>query len=87
MKLEHSLTPYTKTNSKWIKDLNGRLDNIELLEENIGRILFDVNHSGIFFDLSPRVMQIKAKISEQDLIMLKNFGTVKETINKMKRPP
>ena len=64
-----------------------RLDNIELLEENIGRILFDVNHSGIFFDLSPRVMQIKAKISEQDLIMLKNFGTVKETINKMKRPP
>ena len=61
MKLEHSLTPYTKRNSKWIRDLNVRLDTIKLLEENIGRTLFDINHSKIFFDSLPRVMEIKQK--------------------------
>ena len=59
MKLEHSLTPYTKINSKWIKDLNVRPDTINLLEENIGTTLFDINHSKILFDPSPRVMEIK----------------------------
>ena len=55
MKFEHSLTPYTKRNSKWIKDLNVRPDTIKLLDENISRTLFDINHSKIFFDPPPRV--------------------------------
>ena len=61
MKLEHSLTPYTKINSEWIKDLNVRLDTINLLEENIGRTLFDINHSKILFDPPPREIEIKTK--------------------------
>ena len=61
MKLEHSLTPYTNINSKWIRDLNIRLDTIKLLEENIGRTLFDINHSKIVFDPPSRVMEIKTK--------------------------
>ena len=64
MKLEYFLTPYTKINSKWIKDLNVRPEAIKLLEENIGRILFDVNHSKILYDPLPRVMEIKTKINK-----------------------
>ena len=68
-----------------MKDLNARPDTIKLLEENIGRTLFDINHSNIFLDPPPRVMKIK--INKRDLIKLKSFYTAKETINKMKRQP
>ena len=74
MKLEHFLTPYTKINSKWIKDLNVKPETIKLLEENIGKTLFDINHSRILYDPHPRVMEIKAKINKQDLIKLKSFA-------------
>ena len=86
MKLEHSLTPYTKINSKWIRDLNVRPDTIKLLEENIGT-LFDINHSKIFFDPAPRVMEIKTKINKWDLMKVKSFCTAKETTIKTKRQP
>ena len=87
MKLEHSLTPYTKINSKSIKNLNVRPDTIKLLEENIGRTLYQINHSKILFDPPPRVMEMKTKINNWDLMKLKSFCTTMETINKMKRQP
>ena len=71
MKLEHFLTPHTKINSKWIKDLNVRPDTIKLLEENIGKTLYDINHSKILFDPSPREMEIKTKINKWDLMKRK----------------
>ena len=84
MKLEHSLTAYSKINSKWVKDLNVRPDTIKLLDENIGRTLYDINHSKILFDPAPRV-EIKTKINKWDLMKLKSFCTAQETIHKTKR--
>ena len=87
MKLEPCLTPNTKINSKWIKDLSVRPDTIKILKENIGRTLFDINHSNILFDLPLRLKTIKTQMNQWDLIKLKSFCTAKETIKKMKRQP
>ena len=87
MKLEHFLTPYTKINLKWIKDLNIRPETIQLLEENIGKTLSDIHHSRILYDQPPRILKIKAKINKWDLIKIKSFCTTKENISKVKRQP
>ena len=79
MKLEQFLTPYTKINSKWIKDLKVRPEtiNIKLLEGNIGRTLFDINHSKILYGPPSRVMAINKKISKWNLIKIKAFCKTK----------
>ena len=87
MKLEHFLTPCTKINSKWIKDLNVRPETIKLLEENIGKTLSDISHSRILYDPPPRILGIKSKINKWDLIKIKSFCTAKKIINKGERQP
>ena len=78
MKLEHFLTPYAKINSKWIKDLNVRLDTIKVLEENLGRTLLDANHKNIFLDPLSRVMKTKTKISKWKRIKFKSLCKQRE---------
>ena len=70
MKLEHFLIPYTKINSKWIKDLNVRPETIKLLEENIGKTLSDIHHSRILYDPPTRILEIKANINKWDLVKI-----------------
>ena len=85
LKLELFLAPYTRINSKWIKDLNVRSETIKLLEENTSGILYDIKYTNIFGDLSQKTKEIKAKIKKLDVIKLKSVYTPKETINKMKK--
>ena len=87
MKLEHFLTPYTKINSKWIKDLKVRPETIKLFGENIGRTLDDINQSKIPYGPPYRVMEIKTKLNKWNLIKLKTCFKERETISKVKRQP
>ena len=85
MKLNHQLMPYTKINSRWIKDLNISRDTMKVLEENIGRKISDIPRSNIFTDMSPRARDIKEKINKWYLIKIKSFCMAKENSIKMKR--
>ena len=87
MKLDHQLTPYTKINSRWIKDLNITRDTIKVLEENIGGKISDFPCSNIFIDISPRARDVKKRRNKWDLIKIKSFCMAKENISKMKREP
>ena len=83
MKPEHTLTPFTKTDSKWLKDWKIRHSTIKLLEENIGKTFSDINHTNVFLGWSLKAK--KAKINKWNLIKLTSSGTAKETINKWKQ--
>ena len=84
MKLEHFLTPYTKINTKWIKDLNVRPETIKLLKENIGKTRSNINYGRILYVPPPRILEIKTKTDKWELIKIKSFCTTKETISKVK---
>ena len=80
LKLEHTLTPCTKINSEWLKDLNVRQDTIKLLKESIGKTFSDINHTNVFFGQSLKAIEIKTKIKQWDLTELTSFCKAKETI-------
>ena len=87
MKLDHQLTPHTKINSRWIKDLNISCNTIKVIKENIGRKISDISRSNIFTDMSLRARDIKERINKWDLIKIKSFCMAKENSIKIKREP
>ena len=87
MKLDHQLTPYTKINSRWMKDLNISFNTIRVLEENIGRKISDIPRSNILTDTSPKARDIKERINKWDLIKIKSFCKAKENSTKLQREP
>ena len=87
MKLNHQLTPYTKINSRWTKDLNISCNTIKVLEENIGRKISDIPHSNILTDMPPKARDIKERINKWDLIQIKSFRMAKENSIKIQREP
>ena len=87
LKLNHQLMPYTKINSRWIKDLNISRNTIKVLEENIGRKISDIPRSNILTDTSPKARDIKERINKWDLIKMKSFCMTKENSIKIKREP
>ena len=84
MKLDHFLTPYTKINSKWMKDLNVRQDSIKILEENTGNTLFELGHSNFLQDTSMKARETKAKMNYWDFIKIRSFCTAKIQSTKLK---
>ena len=85
LKLDHYLAPYTKINSKWMKDLNVKQESIKILEENTGNTLFELGHSNFLQNTSMKAKETKAKVNCWDFIKVKSFCRVKETVNKTKR--
>ena len=79
-KLDLYLSPYTKINSRWIKDLNIKPNTIKTLEENVGKTIQDIGIGKDFMTKTPKAMATKAKIDKWHLIKLQNFCTEKETI-------
>ena len=82
MKLDQLLTPHTKINSKWIKDVNVRLKTIQILEENIGSKILYIAHRCILSDISPQARETKEKINRWNYFQLKSFCTAKEISTK-----
>ena len=85
MKLDHQLPPYTKINSRWIKDLNISCDTIKVLEENIRRKISDIPCSNIFSGMSPKARDIKERLNKWDLITIKSFCMAKENSTKLQK--
>ena len=87
MNLDHFLTPHTKINSKWMKDLNVRQKAIKILEEKAGKNLFDLGRNNFLLNTSLEARETKAKMNYWDLFKMQSFCTMKETMSKTKRQP